>query len=170
MGTPDMDRYLVISSDCHAGLPNEQYREWLDPSYRDATRRSLQMRPDQIVDLTARGLALEPTDHTSVLHEDERRGGRDAETGDEAGVAVGVELEHGESTLLSDLDPRDEALHSPRRARAVPPDEHERRPRPRRRRLCGCFCLHVVGVPFAGIRETPLAVSLHGPTGILTLQ
>ena len=26
-----MGRYLVISSDCHAGLPNEQYRGWLDP-------------------------------------------------------------------------------------------------------------------------------------------
>ena len=31
-----MDRYLVISSDCHAGLPPEQYRDYLDPSYRDA--------------------------------------------------------------------------------------------------------------------------------------
>ncbi len=31
-----MDRYLVISSDCHAGLPGEQYREYLDPQYREA--------------------------------------------------------------------------------------------------------------------------------------
>ena len=31
-----MSRYLVISADCHAGLPNEQYRDWLDPEYRDA--------------------------------------------------------------------------------------------------------------------------------------
>jgi predicted TIM-barrel fold metal-dependent hydrolase len=31
-----MDRYLVISSDCHAGLPPEQYRDYLDPKYRDA--------------------------------------------------------------------------------------------------------------------------------------
>ena len=30
-----MDNYLVISSDCHAGLPNQQYREWLDPDYRE---------------------------------------------------------------------------------------------------------------------------------------
>jgi len=29
-----MDRYLVISSDCHAGLPPERYREYLDPQYR----------------------------------------------------------------------------------------------------------------------------------------
>jgi predicted TIM-barrel fold metal-dependent hydrolase len=31
-----MDRYLVISSDCHAGLPPEQYRDYLDPKYREA--------------------------------------------------------------------------------------------------------------------------------------
>ncbi|MBW2241141.1 MAG: amidohydrolase [Deltaproteobacteria bacterium] len=31
-----MDRYLVVSSDCHAGLPPEQYRAYLDPQYRDA--------------------------------------------------------------------------------------------------------------------------------------
>jgi predicted TIM-barrel fold metal-dependent hydrolase len=30
-----MDRYLVISSDCHAGLPPERYREYLDPKYRE---------------------------------------------------------------------------------------------------------------------------------------
>ena len=29
------DRYLVISSDCHAGLPPEQYRDYLDPKHRD---------------------------------------------------------------------------------------------------------------------------------------
>jgi predicted TIM-barrel fold metal-dependent hydrolase len=31
-----MSRYLVISSDCHAGLPPEKYRDYLDPQYRDA--------------------------------------------------------------------------------------------------------------------------------------
>jgi len=31
-----VDRFLVISSDCHAGLPPERYREYLDPQYRDA--------------------------------------------------------------------------------------------------------------------------------------
>ena len=29
-----MDRYLVISSDCHAGLPPEQYRDYVDPPLR----------------------------------------------------------------------------------------------------------------------------------------
>ena len=31
-----MDRFLVISSDCHAGLLPEAYREYLDPQYREA--------------------------------------------------------------------------------------------------------------------------------------
>ena len=31
-----MDRYLVISSDCHAGLPAEKYRDYVAPKYRDA--------------------------------------------------------------------------------------------------------------------------------------
>lgn len=31
-----MTRYLIVSSDCHAGLPNEQYRPYLDPEHRDA--------------------------------------------------------------------------------------------------------------------------------------
>jgi predicted TIM-barrel fold metal-dependent hydrolase len=30
-----MDRYLVISADTHAGLPGPEYREWLDPEYRE---------------------------------------------------------------------------------------------------------------------------------------
>lgn len=29
------DRYTVISADCHAGGSHEQYREFLDPAYRD---------------------------------------------------------------------------------------------------------------------------------------
>lgn len=30
-----MDKYLVVSSDCHAGLPIRQYRDYLDPQYRE---------------------------------------------------------------------------------------------------------------------------------------
>ena len=36
-----MSRYLTISSDCHAGLPPEQYREYLDPKHRDSFDSSL---------------------------------------------------------------------------------------------------------------------------------
>ena len=30
-----MDRYIVVSSDCHVGLPMAEYREYLDPQYRE---------------------------------------------------------------------------------------------------------------------------------------
>jgi len=30
-----MERHLVISTDCHAGLPPGAYREYLDPQYRE---------------------------------------------------------------------------------------------------------------------------------------
>lgn len=39
-----MDRYLVISSDCHAGLPPERYRDYLDPRHREAFDRALPLQ------------------------------------------------------------------------------------------------------------------------------
>ena len=30
------DRYIIISADCHAGLPCEEYRPYLDPKYSEA--------------------------------------------------------------------------------------------------------------------------------------
>ena len=41
-----MDRYLVVSSDGHAGLPPEQYRDYLDPQYRDAFDAALPIQLD----------------------------------------------------------------------------------------------------------------------------
>lgn len=43
-----MERLLVISSDCHAGLPPERYRDYLDPQYRDAFDMAL---PIQIAEM-----------------------------------------------------------------------------------------------------------------------
>ena len=37
-----MDRYLVISSDTHAGPPSEAYRDYIDPAHRDAFDRDLE--------------------------------------------------------------------------------------------------------------------------------
>jgi predicted TIM-barrel fold metal-dependent hydrolase len=34
-----MDRYVVVSSDCHAGLPPKQYRDYLDPKYHEVFDR-----------------------------------------------------------------------------------------------------------------------------------
>jgi predicted TIM-barrel fold metal-dependent hydrolase len=44
-----MNRYLVISSDCHAGLPPERYRDYLDPKHREAFDQALpiQLRQTQ---------------------------------------------------------------------------------------------------------------------------
>jgi predicted TIM-barrel fold metal-dependent hydrolase len=39
-----MDRYLVISSDCHAGLPPERYRDYVDEKYRAAFDQALPMQ------------------------------------------------------------------------------------------------------------------------------
>ena len=32
-----MSRYLVVSSDCHGGLPPGKYLDYLDPQYRDSS-------------------------------------------------------------------------------------------------------------------------------------
>ncbi len=43
-----MDRYLVISSDCHAGLRPEEYRGYLDPQYREAFDAELSLQLAQV--------------------------------------------------------------------------------------------------------------------------
>jgi predicted TIM-barrel fold metal-dependent hydrolase len=47
------ERYLVISADCHAGLPSEQYRDWLDPEFRPAFDDHLAERRAMISQLMA---------------------------------------------------------------------------------------------------------------------
>jgi predicted TIM-barrel fold metal-dependent hydrolase len=42
-----MDRHLVISSDCHAGLPPERYRDYLDPKHRAAFDQALPIQLEQ---------------------------------------------------------------------------------------------------------------------------
>src|SRR5881392_297030 len=51
-----MDHYLVISSDCHAGLPNAAYRDWLDPQHRPAFDELLAHRASLQDDMRARGM------------------------------------------------------------------------------------------------------------------
>src|SRR5436305_11761540 len=38
------DRYLIISSDCHAGLPDAEYRAYLDSKYHAAFDQDMQQR------------------------------------------------------------------------------------------------------------------------------
>ncbi|MBK7949970.1 MAG: hypothetical protein IPK00_14755 [Deltaproteobacteria bacterium] len=40
-------RHLVVSSDCHAGLPPERYRDYLDPKYRERFDQDLAARMAQ---------------------------------------------------------------------------------------------------------------------------
>ena len=65
-----MDRYLVISSDCHAGLPPEQYRDYLDPQYRDAFDLALPIQIEATEQAAKRFLVAE-------INEDWRRGRED---------------------------------------------------------------------------------------------
>src|SRR3954452_13498588 len=83
-------RYLVISSDCHAGLPNEQYREWLDPELREVFDNSLADRARMIA-LAQRGILNE--DFAEEWHHDNEeglRGGWDASRRDKELDADGV--------------------------------------------------------------------------------
>lgn len=48
-------RYLIISSDCHAGLPNAEYRDWLDPEHLPAFDAYLAERT-RMLELAQRGM------------------------------------------------------------------------------------------------------------------
>jgi predicted TIM-barrel fold metal-dependent hydrolase len=54
-----MDRFLVLSSDCHAGLPPERYREYLDPRYRAAFDAALPIQLAETRKVAARFLVAD---------------------------------------------------------------------------------------------------------------
>jgi len=84
------DRYLIISSDCHAGLPNEQYRDWLDPDYRDAFDQHLADRT-RMMELASRGILNEEfAEEWERENEEGLRGGWDAGRRDKELDADGV--------------------------------------------------------------------------------
>jgi hypothetical protein len=59
------DRYLLISADCHAGGSHEQYREYLDPAYRDEFDAWRQRYSNPFRDLQADGRTPVPADSAS---------------------------------------------------------------------------------------------------------
>jgi len=67
-----MDRYLVISSDTHAGPPNEAYRDYVDPAFREAFDDDLAARE------AMRSVVLEQASEQQELFRQEW----EAETGD----------------------------------------------------------------------------------------
>jgi predicted TIM-barrel fold metal-dependent hydrolase len=66
-----MDRYLVISSDCHAGLPPQRYREYLDAKYHAAFDAALPVQLELTQKAARRFLVAD-------INEEWRRG-RDAD-------------------------------------------------------------------------------------------
>ena len=66
-----MDRYLVISSDCHAGLQPERYRDYLDPQYREEFDRQHAAR---MAMLQQAGAALEMAEESAKWASDKASG------------------------------------------------------------------------------------------------
>ncbi len=84
------DRFMVISADCHAGLPNAEYRDWLDPSVREAFDQSLVDRARQ-QEMAAQGfLNQEFAKEWAEENEDGLRGSWDAAKRDKELDADGV--------------------------------------------------------------------------------
>jgi predicted TIM-barrel fold metal-dependent hydrolase len=69
-----MDRVLVISSDCHAGLPPEKYRDYVSPQYRETFDVVL---PLQLEEVRAMGKKFLVAD----INEEWRQGRDDALSG-----------------------------------------------------------------------------------------
>src|SRR2546428_11851815 len=85
-----MTRYVVFSSDCHAGLPIEQYRAWLEPEYREAFD-AYRAEREKMLELAGRGLLNEEfAEEWHRENEEGLRGGWDAARRDEELDADGV--------------------------------------------------------------------------------
>ncbi len=85
-----MDRYLIISSDTHAGLPNAEYRDWLDPRYHEQFDDATEARK-KMMEMAAQGFMNK--DFADEWHSDNEeglRGGWDATRRDKELDADGV--------------------------------------------------------------------------------
>lgn len=86
-----MTRYMVISADCHAGLPNQQYRDWLEPKYHQAFDDEQAARAVLEEELRARGMRNEEfAEQWQRENEEGLRGGWDAARRDKELDADGV--------------------------------------------------------------------------------
>ncbi len=72
-----MERYLVISSDCHAGLPPERYRDYLDPQYREAFDAALPIQMAMLDAASEQFLVKEINEEWRKGHDAELRGAWD---------------------------------------------------------------------------------------------
>lgn len=74
-----MDRYTVISSDCHAGLLPDQYRKYLDPQFREAFDMALPIQKQMTDKAEEIFLIKEINDQWRDGHEDHLSGAWDYE-------------------------------------------------------------------------------------------
>ncbi|HUY86766.1 MAG TPA: amidohydrolase family protein, partial [Acidimicrobiales bacterium] len=74
-----MEPYIIVSSDTHAGLPTEQYRDYLESAYHPAFDEFLSKRDAELAAITARGIRNEKFAQAWFeAHEEELRGGWEA--------------------------------------------------------------------------------------------
>jgi predicted TIM-barrel fold metal-dependent hydrolase len=87
-----MQRYLVISADCHAGLPDAEYRAYLDPQHREAFDDDVRQRTQLRAEM-ARAMGQDRNEfvqHWYQENEQGLRGGWDAARRDAELDADGV--------------------------------------------------------------------------------
>ena len=84
------DNYLIISSDTHAGLPDAQYKEYLEPRYREAFDEDLIQRAALRAPMNAQVEKLEFVKDWYDENEEGLRGGWDAARRDAELDADGV--------------------------------------------------------------------------------
>ena len=84
------ENYLIISSDTHAGLPDAQYKEYLEPQYREAFDEDLVQRAALRAPMNAQVEKLEFVKDWYDENEEGLRGGWDAARRDAELEADGV--------------------------------------------------------------------------------
>ena len=94
MSARDDDPYLIIAADSHAGLPTEQYREYLESKFHPAFDEFLAERAATLEAITKLGVRNEEyAKKWFEEHDDELAGGWDAIKRDQALDGDGVAAE-----------------------------------------------------------------------------
>lgn len=88
-----MNNYIVISSDCHAGLRPQEYREWVDPKYREIFDAALPIQIEQTEVAAKRFLVDEINEDWRQGHERGLTGAWDHEARNEVLDGDGIAAE-----------------------------------------------------------------------------
>jgi len=117
-----MNRIVVVSSDCHAGLPPERYRDYVSPRYRETFDVALPLQLDEVRAMSKKFLVAD-------INEDWRKGREDALSGawdhhqrvrvlDDDGIAAEVIFPDGITEM--NMPPFGAGLSLPTDERIVP--------------------------------------------------